>query len=62
MTEQLEGLRGELQRARDEKQDLLSKIEAKEGINTALQQLKVENVRKIFLLRCATDFCYGLWY
>ena len=42
--ESIDSLKAEVQRAKDEKEDLLSNIEAKEGINTALQQLKVENV------------------
>lgn len=41
--ESIEILKGELARTKEEREDLLSNIEAKEGINTAMQQLKVEN-------------------
>ena len=37
--ESIEILKGELVRTKEEREDLLSNIEAKEGINTAMQQV-----------------------
>lgn len=47
LQETINSLEGRLSQMSEEKQDLLVKIEAGEGANTALSQLKQENVRHI---------------